>query len=227
MVLCLMENTVQLKQPELLRYKFDLKGSTHGRFTKGIITSKTDRKDLDFVELKAKDPDKLSFAEINKHLIMILKRDIFYLKSRGLIDYSLLLAVELSTEKFKPKELVEQRIICDVAQRRHSMNLVGREQNHFKLNKKMAHMSQNLLNKNLTNNLCNRLSKARKSIALIKTLRKSQTLGESVINGRDLYKDKSMDAVMETDANDEEDDSDVYNLLGQSFKQKRKDIKTK
>ena len=33
-----------------------------------------------------------------------------------------------------------------------------------------------------------------------------------------------MDAVMETDANDEEDDSDVYNLLGQSFKQKRKDI---
>ena len=78
-------------------------------------------------------------------------------------------------------------------------------------------MSQNLLNKNLTNNLNNRLSKARKSIALNK-LRKSQTLGESGISGFDLSKDPSMDAVMETDANDEEDDSDVYNLLGQSFK---------
>ena len=63
----------------MLRYKFDLKGSTHGRRTKGVVTSKTDRKDLDFVDLKKADPEKLSFAEINKHLIMILRRDIFYL----------------------------------------------------------------------------------------------------------------------------------------------------
>lgn len=28
-ILCLMENTVQLKDPKMLRYKFDLKGSTH------------------------------------------------------------------------------------------------------------------------------------------------------------------------------------------------------
>ena len=80
----------------MLRYKFDLKGSTFGRKTKGVVTSKTDRKDLDFVDLKKDDPEKLSFAEINKHLIMILKRDVFFLRERGLIDYSLLLAVELS-----------------------------------------------------------------------------------------------------------------------------------
>ena len=95
-ILCLMENTVQLKSPKMLRYKFDLKGSTLGRITKGVVTSKTDRKDLDFIALKKADPEKLSFAEINKHLIMILKRDVFYLRSKGLIDYSLLLAIELS-----------------------------------------------------------------------------------------------------------------------------------
>ena len=56
-ILCLMENTVQLKSPKMLRYKFDLKGSTLGRRTKGVVTSKTDRKDLDFVDLKKKDPE--------------------------------------------------------------------------------------------------------------------------------------------------------------------------
>jgi len=38
-ILALMENTVQLKSPKMLRFKFDLKGSTHGRKTKGIVTS--------------------------------------------------------------------------------------------------------------------------------------------------------------------------------------------
>ena len=51
-ILCLMENTVQLKNSQMLRYKFDLKGSTLGRRTKGVVTSKTDRKDLDFLDLK-------------------------------------------------------------------------------------------------------------------------------------------------------------------------------
>lgn len=124
-ILCLMENTVQLKSESMLRYKFDLKGSTFGRRTKGVVTSKTDRKDLDFLELKEKDPDKLRFAEINKHLSMVLKRDVFYLKTHGLIDYSLLLAVELSTEKFKPDELIEKRIVQDVKFRRHSISAAG------------------------------------------------------------------------------------------------------
>lgn len=38
-ILCLMENTVQLKKPSMLRYKFDLKGSFHNRRTKGVVTS--------------------------------------------------------------------------------------------------------------------------------------------------------------------------------------------
>ena len=57
-ILCLMENTVQLKNPEMLRYKFDLKGSTHGRKASGVITSKTDRKDIDFINLKTKEIEK-------------------------------------------------------------------------------------------------------------------------------------------------------------------------
>ena len=51
-ILCLMENTVQLQNPEMLRYKFDLKGSTHQRKTKGLVTRHTDRKDLDWIDLK-------------------------------------------------------------------------------------------------------------------------------------------------------------------------------
>ena len=119
-ILCLMENTVQLKKPQMLRYKFDLKGSTFERRTKGVVTSKTDRKDLDFLDLKREGNKSLQFAEINKHLITILRRDVFYLKSRGLLDYSLLLAVELSTEQFQPEQLMERRIRDDVATRHRS-----------------------------------------------------------------------------------------------------------
>jgi len=52
--LALMENTTQLKDEKMLRYKFDLKGSTLGRKAKLPVTSKTDRKDLDWLELKKK-----------------------------------------------------------------------------------------------------------------------------------------------------------------------------
>ena len=67
-ILCLMENTVQLKKEEMLQYKFDLKGSTYyGRRTKGVVTSKTDRKDLDFLALKkdSLSAEHLKIARIN------------------------------------------------------------------------------------------------------------------------------------------------------------------
>ena len=110
--LCLMENTVQLKKEEMLQYKFDLKGSTYGRRTKGVVTSKTDRKDLDFLDLK-KDKNSakhLEIARINQHLIDILDRDTQFLRRHGLIDYSLLLAFELSTNQYEPEKLVKKRI---------------------------------------------------------------------------------------------------------------------
>ena len=104
----------------MLRYKFDLKGSTQGRRTKGLVTNETDRKDLDWIDLKAKETKKLSFAKINQHLVKILKQDVTYLKKCGLIDYSLLIAIELSTEKFKPNKLIEKRIRYNLANACHS-----------------------------------------------------------------------------------------------------------
>ena len=63
--LCLMENTVMLTNDKMLQYKFDLKGSTHGRRTKGVVTSKTDRKDLDFLHLKKSNREDLRIDIIN------------------------------------------------------------------------------------------------------------------------------------------------------------------
>lgn len=44
----LMENTLQIGNPDELLATFDLKGSTHGRKSKGEVTPKTIQKDLDF-----------------------------------------------------------------------------------------------------------------------------------------------------------------------------------
>ena len=97
----------------MLQYKFDLKGSTYyGRRTKGVVTSKTDRKDLDFLDLKndKNSAKHLEIARIHQHLIKILDRDIQFLRRHSLIDYSLLLAFELSTNRYEPEKLVEKRI---------------------------------------------------------------------------------------------------------------------
>ena len=107
--LALMENTTQYN-PSMLRYKFDLKGSTLGRKTKGVVTSKTDRKDLDWLELKEKKTKLLEISAINKPIGKILRRDVNFLKNHGLIDYSLLLAIEISAEKFKPNKVMQDRL---------------------------------------------------------------------------------------------------------------------
>ena len=38
-----------------------------------------------------------------------MRRDVNFLKNHGLIDYSLLLAFEISTKKFKPYKEVQRR----------------------------------------------------------------------------------------------------------------------
>jgi hypothetical protein len=50
----LMENTLQLKNPDNLKYIFDLKGSTVGRSVKGYTTTSTTLKDLNFMVAKEK-----------------------------------------------------------------------------------------------------------------------------------------------------------------------------
>ena len=125
----------------MLRYKFDLKGSTAGRRVKGIVTSKTDRKDLDFLDLKEKHPQRLGFNNINRHLVMILRRDVFYLRQRGLLDYSLLLAYELSQEKFSPAKIAQQRILYERNQRSMSMTMNRDFKRMANINKQLAKSS--------------------------------------------------------------------------------------
>jgi len=50
----LMENTVRLKDPDELKYVFDLKGSTVDRMVKGKTKNSTTLKDLNFMQIKKK-----------------------------------------------------------------------------------------------------------------------------------------------------------------------------
>ena len=50
--LMLMENTLRLKNPEQLKYIFDLKGSLVDRKTKGLTTNSTTLKDINFLMTK-------------------------------------------------------------------------------------------------------------------------------------------------------------------------------
>ena len=68
----LMENTIQISQSENLQAIFDLKGSSHGRETKGKITPKTVQKDLDFLKAKVKDEKLFEMTDLNRKLKGIL-----------------------------------------------------------------------------------------------------------------------------------------------------------
>ena len=95
----LMENTLQLKDSKRQKFVYDLKGSTYNRITKGRLTNKTIRKDLDWVRDKKLNTRMLSLSNVNNQILLkVLRRDVAYLKQKGLLDYSLLLAVEESEE---------------------------------------------------------------------------------------------------------------------------------
>jgi len=92
---------------------FDLKGSTYGRVTKTAMNNMTVRKDLDFIAAKKRFPSYLSLAKINQVLIKQMRSDIAFLKEKNLIDYSLLLAVEKSQEKFDTKKIEFSRQVAN------------------------------------------------------------------------------------------------------------------
>jgi len=96
----LMENTLQFKNEKSLECVFDLKGSTYDRATKGELKKGTIRKDLDMLSLKKKRPGLFKISAINKNLLKALRRDVHFFKLRGLLDYSLLFAIESSSNKF-------------------------------------------------------------------------------------------------------------------------------
>ena len=90
----LMENTLQYKNKNNLKYIFDLKGSTYGRKTKGKLTPSNIRKDLDIVEFVKRGNQIMKLEQFEIELHRQLKRDVIFLKAMGMIDYSLLCAVE-------------------------------------------------------------------------------------------------------------------------------------
>ena len=93
--LVLMENTLQLKNKEGLKYIFDLKGSLVDRKTKGKTTSSTTLKDQNFILAAQAAPDFIYLEESTKErLLKIVKKDVDFLAGLGLMDYSLLLGIE-------------------------------------------------------------------------------------------------------------------------------------
>ena len=67
-------------------------------------------KDVDFLHLKKKNREFLSLAKVNRVLVRAVRRDIHFLKLHGLIDYSLLMAVEKSNEKFDQRRVFKARL---------------------------------------------------------------------------------------------------------------------
>ena len=79
--LMLMENTLQLKNPEGLKYIFDLKGSLVDRKTKGKITSSTTLKDVNFLLASSTNPSNFINLDdsIKEKLVQIIRKDVDFL----------------------------------------------------------------------------------------------------------------------------------------------------
>lgn len=105
----LMENTLQYYDSNKVKCIFDLKGSKLSRSTKGEIKNTTIQKDLDYLRAKTKSSKLFQMANINKNLVYALTRDIQFFKSRGLMDYSLLFAVEENKSANIDKQVREER----------------------------------------------------------------------------------------------------------------------
>lgn len=89
---------MQLNDPKQLQYVFDLKGSTVDRKTSGHIKPSTTLKDNNFIlcrDQKAKSGKEfISLEGSAGRLKAALRKDVKFLQTIGLMDYSLLLAVE-------------------------------------------------------------------------------------------------------------------------------------
>ena len=113
-----------MKNPDGLRYIFDLKGSLVDRYVKGKTKPSTTLKDLNFIKTSEAFPGFVNFGEAKrKQLLAVVKKDVDFLSSRGFMDYSLLLAVENFSKSDNEKDLLtSQELGPDVGElmaRRH------------------------------------------------------------------------------------------------------------
>jgi len=100
----LMANTLQFKQVSRIERVFDIKGSIVKRdVPMKLDTKKTATlKDVNFLKLTNENPRLVNFlkGDITK-LNDVLRSDVFFLRSHGVMDFSLLFAIE----KFVPESL--------------------------------------------------------------------------------------------------------------------------
>ena len=119
----LMENTLRLKDPQQLKYVFDLKGSMVNRTVKGKTKPTTTLKDVNFLLTKKKLSALTRLDErTSRRLIKTMRGDVAFLSSLNLMDYSLLIAIERTNTKksqlhFDPSEF-------DEIQANHGFNTV-------------------------------------------------------------------------------------------------------
>lgn len=95
----LMENTAQLRDSNNLTHLFDLKGSLVDRMTSGVTKPSSTLKDQNFMacsEKKARSNQQfLEFQNSDRYrIISSIKKDVEFLKTQGLMDYSLFVVIE-------------------------------------------------------------------------------------------------------------------------------------
>ena len=95
----LMENTLRIRDESKLRYVFDLKGSQVDRKVEEKISSSTTLKDINFLIAIKKNPKLIKLSEVDRNrLVTAMRKDVEFLRRHGLMDYSLLLAIERSSQ---------------------------------------------------------------------------------------------------------------------------------
>lgn len=112
----LMENTLRLKNPAQLKYIFDLKGSLVDRKVKGKTKASTTLKDVNFLMAAARNKNFTKQTRKDRILLReTVRRDVEFLRGQGLMDYSLLLGIEVL--KQRPKSLAQFHLAADSARR--------------------------------------------------------------------------------------------------------------
>ena len=95
----LMENTLRIKDEKRLKYVFDLKGSTVDRKVKGQTKQTTTLKDVNFLMAAKVNKDFTDLGPHRRRLIKAIQKDVKYLRSQGLMDYSMLLGIESTKDE--------------------------------------------------------------------------------------------------------------------------------
>ena len=85
-----MENTAQIKNPNQLKYVFDLKGSLVNRNVEKQEKPSTTLKDQNFIDMGIKT----DFGPNKQNILFTIRNDVELLRSLNIMDYSLLLIAE-------------------------------------------------------------------------------------------------------------------------------------